>query len=123
MLQDLASGLVIGLAYALIALGLSVIFGVLRIVNLGMDHLAGDEGWTVLVDGSAEVTAGWWRPFVDALEADPRAGIAWQAGPGERVRHLCSGRVSAAACHRRNSFRGTCGYVKHVEPGRRMSNA
>ena len=33
MLQDLASGLVIGLAYALIALGLSVIFGVLRIIN------------------------------------------------------------------------------------------
>ena len=33
MLQDLASGLVIGLAYALIALGLSLIFGVLRIIN------------------------------------------------------------------------------------------
>ncbi len=33
MLQDLASGLVIGLAYSLIALGLSLIFGVLRVVN------------------------------------------------------------------------------------------
>ena len=33
MLQDIASGLVIGLAYAMIALGLSVIFGVLRIIN------------------------------------------------------------------------------------------
>src|SRR5450759_2981221 len=33
MLQDLASGLIIGLAYALIALGLSLIFGVLRVVN------------------------------------------------------------------------------------------
>jgi branched-chain amino acid transport system permease protein len=33
VLQDLASGLVIGLAYAMIALGLSVIFGVLRIIN------------------------------------------------------------------------------------------
>lgn len=33
MLQDLASGLVIGLAYASIAVGLSLIFGVLRIVN------------------------------------------------------------------------------------------
>jgi branched-chain amino acid transport system permease protein len=33
VLQDLASGLVIGLAYALIALGLSLIFGVLRIIN------------------------------------------------------------------------------------------
>jgi branched-chain amino acid transport system permease protein len=33
VLQDLASGLVIGLAYALTALGLSLIFGVLRIIN------------------------------------------------------------------------------------------
>lgn len=33
MLQDLAGGIVIGLGYALIALGLSLIFGVLRIVN------------------------------------------------------------------------------------------
>lgn len=33
MLQDLASGLIIGLAYALIAVGLSLVFGVLRIVN------------------------------------------------------------------------------------------
>jgi branched-chain amino acid transport system permease protein len=33
VLQDVASGLVIGLAYALIALGLSLIFGVLRVVN------------------------------------------------------------------------------------------
>jgi branched-chain amino acid transport system permease protein len=33
VLQDLASGLVIGLAYALIAVGLSLIFGVLRVVN------------------------------------------------------------------------------------------
>ncbi len=33
MLQDVASGLVVGLAYSLIALGLSLIFGVLRVVN------------------------------------------------------------------------------------------
>lgn len=33
MLQDLASGLVMGLAYASIAVGLSLIFGVLRIIN------------------------------------------------------------------------------------------
>jgi branched-chain amino acid transport system permease protein len=33
VLQDLGSGLVIGLAYALIAIGLSVIFGVLRVIN------------------------------------------------------------------------------------------
>lgn len=33
MLQDLASGLVIGLAYASIAIGLSLIFGVMRVVN------------------------------------------------------------------------------------------
>lgn len=33
MLQDIASSLVIGLAYALIAVGLSLIFGVLRVVN------------------------------------------------------------------------------------------
>jgi branched-chain amino acid transport system permease protein len=33
VLQDLASGLIIGLAYALIAVGLSLIFGVLRIIN------------------------------------------------------------------------------------------
>lgn len=33
MFQDLASGLVMGLAYASIAVGLSLIFGVLRIIN------------------------------------------------------------------------------------------
>ncbi|WP_213738792.1 branched-chain amino acid ABC transporter permease [Bradyrhizobium sp. dw_411] len=33
MLQDLASGLIMGLAYASIAVGLSLIFGVLRIIN------------------------------------------------------------------------------------------
>jgi branched-chain amino acid transport system permease protein len=33
MWQDLASGLVIGLAYASIAIGLSLIFGVMRVVN------------------------------------------------------------------------------------------
>lgn len=33
MLQDLASGLIIGLAYALTAVGLSLIFGVLRVIN------------------------------------------------------------------------------------------
>jgi branched-chain amino acid transport system permease protein len=33
VLQDLASGLVIGLAYASIAVGLSLIFGVMRVVN------------------------------------------------------------------------------------------
>ncbi len=33
MLQDLASGLIMGACYASIAVGLSLIFGVLRIIN------------------------------------------------------------------------------------------
>lgn len=54
--------------------------------NLALDALDGDEDYVVFLDGPVEVLAEWWKPYVGALEADPRAGMAgddghrWQRG-------------------------------------------
>ena len=48
--------------------------------NAGLDHLDGDEDWIVFLDNDTEVLADWWRPYVQALEAEPEAGIAGEEG-------------------------------------------
>lgn len=49
--------------------------------NAGLDALRGDEDYVVLLDDTVEVLEDWWRPFVDAHEADHHLAIATERAP------------------------------------------
>jgi len=48
--------------------------------NAGLAAIEGEPDYVVFFDNDVEVTAGWWVPFVGALEGDRSAGIAGERG-------------------------------------------
>lgn len=77
--------------------------------NAGLDALRGDEDYVVLLDDDVEVLEDWWRPFVDAHEADHHLAIATERTPRAPSQEAPAGaRGKRAADEPHDSVSGYC---------------
>src|SRR3954470_1877713 len=78
LLQIVLSGLVTGLIYMLIALGVTLLFGIMRVVNFVHGELVMLSAFAVYFLGSQEAGLPFWAALLAAIAAAGAVGVVCQ---------------------------------------------